>query len=138
MSLKTVTVLLSTYNGEKFLEEQLQSLIQQKNVEVRILVRDDGSTDGTVSILDRWKNDRLLNWYTGDNVGAGKSFVDLLFKVPQSDYYAFCDQDDVWLPNKLELSLLKMEQCESIHLDKPIIIHTDMWVVNKDLELISD
>ena len=138
MSLKTVTVLLSTYNGEKFLEEQLQSLIQQKNVEVRILVRDDGSTDGTVSILDRWKNDRLLNWYTGDNVGAGKSFVDLLFKVPQSDYYAFCDQDDVWLPNKLELSLLKMEQCESIHLDKPIIIHTDMWGVNKDLELISD
>lgn len=138
MSLKTVTVLLSTYNGEKFLEEQLQSLIQQKNVEVRILVRDDGSTDGTVSILDRWKNDRLLDWYTGDNVGAGKSFVDLLFKVPQSDYYAFCDQDDVWLPNKLELSLLKMEQCESTHLDKPIIIHTDMWVVNKDLELISD
>lgn len=138
MKLKTVTVLLSTYNGEKFLEEQLQSLIQQKNVKVRILVRDDGSTDETISILERWKNEKLLDWYTGDNIGAGKSFIDLLFKVPQSDYYAFCDQDDVWLPDKLELSLLKMAQCESAHIDKPVIIHTDMKVVNKDLEVISD
>ena len=57
-----VCILLSTYNGEKYLEEQLTSLINQEGVDIQILVRDDGSTDKTLHILNKWKKDGLIEW----------------------------------------------------------------------------
>ena len=140
-----ITVLMAAWQGKKYLEQQLDSILAQ-TVPVRIWVSDDGSDDGTRELLEQY-----CEWYpkqvflhsrenSGENGAAGNFFwlLSLAAKEGKSDYVMLSDQDDVWLPNKLELSLLKMEQCESIHLDKPIIIHTDMWVVNKDLELISD
>lgn len=107
-----VIVLLSTYNGEKYLEEQLESLKNQKNVELKILVRDDGSIDGTIDILNKWQDQGLLTWYSGENLGFAKSFFDLLQQAPEVDYYAFCDQDDIWLPNKLYEAINALEKID--------------------------
>ena len=128
-----IHILLSTYNGEKYLEEQLESLINQKGVEFKILVRDDGSTDGTIDILNKWQNNGLLTWYSGENIGVVNSFMDLLKKAPKSDYYAFCDQDDVWLPNKLEESLERIQKFSN---EEPSLVCSDLIVVNKDLNVI--
>lgn len=107
-----VCILMSTYNGEKYLEEQLESLVRQEGVEVRILVRDDGSKDATCVILNKWQEKGLLTWYTGENKGPAQSFMDLLYNAPEADYYAFCDQDDVWLPNKLRIAIDKLTSHE--------------------------
>src|ERR1700719_2334213 len=99
----SVCVLLSTYNGEAFLEAQLESLRAQTGVEVRLHARDDGSTDGTVALLRRhagtWPS--LVGLQSAENLGPAKSFLELLRTAPDADFYAFCDQDDVWLPGKL-------------------------------------
>lgn len=105
-----VCVLLSAYNGEQFIEEQLRSLLQQEQVEVQILVRDDGSTDRTPEILDRWQREEPLRWYGGENLGWAMSFMHLVCHAPEADYYAFCDHDDIWLPAKLCEAVKKMEE----------------------------
>lgn len=96
-----ITVLMSTYNGEKYLREQIDSILSQNNVNVNILVRDDGSSDSTRNILDEYEGKNQLHWYTGDNLKPANSFMNLIYNAPDSDYYAFSDQDDYWLPNKL-------------------------------------
>ena len=95
--MKKVTILLSSYNGETYLDEQLESIEAQKDVQTRILVRDDGSTDHTCDILDQWQQKTNLKWYCGENIGPARSFMDLLRQAGDSYYYAFSDQDDYWL-----------------------------------------
>lgn len=107
--MKSVCVLLSTYNGAQYLEEQLNSLINQRGVCLEILVRDDGSTDRTCEILDKWQNQGYLKWYKGKNKGFAMSFMDLVENADSYDYYAFCDQDDIWLPDKLHIAIEKLE-----------------------------
>jgi len=100
----SVAVLLSTYNGAAYLPEQLDSLAAQQGVTVRLHVRDDGSSDSTLEVLRgyarHWPS--LANIRSGPNLGAAGSFLELLRTAPDdADFYAFCDQDDVWLPRKL-------------------------------------
>lgn len=135
--MEKIVILLSTYNGEKYLEPQLQSLVGQQGVDAEILVRDDGSTDRTTEILDEWQTRGLLKWYNNTNVGPGKSFMHLLETADNGAYYAFCDQDDVWLPDKLSLTLCKMKEIEKEYAGKPVIIHTDMNVVDENLNTIN-
>lgn len=113
--MKRVIILLSSYNGEAFIEEQLQSLTAQTGVTTSIIVRDDGSTDGTRDILDRWQESGTLTWYGGDNIGWADSFMHLLVHAPEADYYAFCDQDDIWMPDKLKVAVEHLER----HPDTP-------------------
>lgn len=108
-----VTVLMSAYNGEKYIREQLDSLLAQTGVEVEIVVRDDGSTDSTSSILSSYQSHGNLSFYSGQNKGWAMSFMDLLANAPEADFYAFCDHDDIWMPNKLSEAiecLLKLPQ----------------------------
>ena len=77
--MKNVLVMLSTYNGEKYLREQIESVLKQENVKISILVRDDGSTDNTCNILEEYQKKGLLRWYTGKNLKPAKSFIDLIF-----------------------------------------------------------
>ena len=107
--MKKTTILLSTYNGEKFLREQIDSILSQKGCELQILVRDDGSIDSTTDILDEYQNKGLLKWYRGENLKPARSFMELLKNSPESDYYAFSDQDDYWLDNKIETAVNKIE-----------------------------
>ena len=136
--MEKVTVLLSTYNGERYLAEQLESVVAQEGVEVELLVRDDGSRDSTTAILDEWQSKKLLTWYKSGNLGPGKSFMHLLQTTSAGGYYAFCDQDDVWLPEKLRLTMDKMREVEQANPGKPVIVHTDMYVVDEKLNVVHD
>lgn len=102
---KQVTVLMSTYNGEKYLRQQVDSILNQTGVQVRLLVRDDGSTDQTLAILQEYQDKGLLRYYQGANLKTARSFIQLVHDSPASDYYAFSDQDDVWLKDKLNRAL---------------------------------
>lgn len=102
--LPNVAVLLSTYNGAAYLQAQIESLRAQEGVFVRLHARDDGSTDDTCATLRRYSEiwPELADTPSGPDLGAAASFLHLLRAAPDdADYYAFCDQDDVWLPNKL-------------------------------------
>lgn len=97
-----VVVLLSTYNGELYIEEQIESILNQKDCAVTLVVRDDMSTDKTCDILENYSRQGKLQWYRdGENLGAAKSFMNLLIHAPEADYYSFADQDDVWNCDKL-------------------------------------
>lgn len=100
--MKEVQVLLSSYNGEKFIKEQIDSILAQKDVAVKLLVRDDGSVDGTVKILKQYEeaHDNIRVLY-GENKGVIESFFALIEEAGEAEYTAFADQDDVWLPGKL-------------------------------------
>lgn len=124
--MKQVVVLMSTYNGDKYLEEQINSLINQEQVDIRILVRDDGSTDDTHKILEKYHNKGVLDWYAGKNIGWRKSFMELLYHAPIADYYAFCDQDDIWLPNKLHSAINAIES-ENLP-NTPILYGSNLFI----------
>lgn len=111
--MEKVLVLMSTYNGEKYLREQLDSIINQRNVEIEILVRDDGSTDSTINILKEYEKKYNLRWFKGKNLKPAKSFMELLNKADTADYYAFCDQDDYWLEDKLINAVEKLQEKET-------------------------
>lgn len=108
-NVKSVLVMLSTYNGERFLKKQLDSVIAQKDVFVYLLIRDDGSTDKTIQILDEYKTlyPQIMTIYKGKNIGCAQSFRYLMeqantFTIFVPDFYAFCDQDDIWCNDKLK------------------------------------
>ena len=105
--MQKVTVLLSTYNGEKFISEQLESLLAQHGIDVRILIRDDGSTDSTLDIIESYRaaHPDLIQIKSGLHKGFSGSFYSLVCESGDSDYYAFCDQDDVWLPDRLKTAV---------------------------------
>lgn len=117
--MKRVLVLLSTYNGEKYLSEQLDSIITQESVDLTVLVRDDGSTDNTPQILDNYQNkfpDKIIVEFSS-NIGCTASFLSLMKlaarKYRDYDYYAFADQDDVWLPDKLKAAAMSLDSIEN-------------------------
>ncbi len=131
----SVTVVIATYNGEKYLREQLDSLLEQIGVAVTILVRDDGSKDGTINILKEYQDKGLLTWYTGSHLNVQKSYLDLLKNAPVSDYYAFCDQDDVWDKNKLLVAVTELDELPQ---DKPSIYYCGQRLVDENQKLISN
>lgn len=96
----SVAVLMSTYNGQRFLKEQIDSVLAQQNVYLTLFIRDDGSTDNTLQIIKLYGE--RITALCGKNIGVGNSFMSILKSAGQKfDYYAFCDQDDIWLPDKL-------------------------------------
>ena len=93
---KKVNVLLSAYNGEKYIREQIESILEQSYKNIEIYVRDDGSKDGTLTILKEYEERGLIHLEAGKNVGFVKSFEWLIANGGEADYYAFSDQDDFW------------------------------------------
>lgn len=119
MSLPKVSILLSTYNGEKYITEQLDSLAAQTYPNIHIFIRDDASKDNTVQLVNDYIKQHpelSINWLSGTpdyNLGYQKSFWSLLQNCPPSDYYSFCDQDDIWFPNKIELGVQALGRFDS-------------------------
>ncbi|ATC61459.1 glycosyltransferase family 2 protein [Lactococcus raffinolactis] len=130
-----VNIVLSTYNGARFLAEQLGSIQKQTFTDWQLLIRDDGSTDITPQIIAEFvKADpriHFINEHDRQNFGVIKNFFTLV-KYEKSDYYFFSDQDDVWLPDKMATML-----DEVIHHDKsqPLMIYMDLSVVDQDLNV---
>lgn len=123
--MEKVDILLATYNGEMYLKEQLDSILNQTYSDFRLLISDDMSTDGTCKILEEYakKDKRIALFHQKENLGVASNFEFLLGKV-ESEYYAFSDQDDIWNSNKLEKSLAKLKE------DNADIVFSDLEVVD--------
>src|SRR5262245_27039344 len=124
----TIDILLATYNGATYLEEQLASIEAQTHPNWRLISRDDRSADGTPDILARFQNlhpDNVTILRDDDgNLGLVQNFSRLM-ETSTSPYAAFCDQDDVWMPEKLSLCLERMRDLEAKHgPDKPLLVFT--------------
>ena len=139
---KTIDILLATYNGETFLEEQIDSLLAQSHHGWRLLVRDDGSSDGTREILENYRSRHpdliIIIPSDGQNLGVCGNFSHLLEQT-DAPYVMFCDQDDVWHHDKIETTLTKMRELERQHGESaPLLIHTDLMVVDAQLTVIGE
>lgn len=160
-----IAILLATYNGAKYIREQLDSLFQQSCGDFHLYIRDDGSKDDTQKIVEEYRqkfSDRITVLEDSQkHKGAAKSFMTLLQEV-DSDYYMFCDQDDIWQPNKVELTLARMKEIEgtaqnaagTAHVNEtagkaagtagnavgtaPVLVATDLKVVDEQLFPIKD
>ena len=128
-----IAVLMSTYNGEVYIEQQIESILtQQCDAQITLLVRDDGSSDSTLDILRRYSDAGKLQWYTGENLRSAKSFLDLVKNCPPHDYYAFCDQDDIWYPDKLDAAIRLLNG-----LDGPAMTYANARLVDSKLNPIG-
>lgn len=127
---------MSTYNGEKFIGQQLDSLLQQDYPNIDILVRDDGSKDSTVAILDEYgKQHQNIKVLKEQNKGVIASFFDLLRQASDTaEYFAFCDQDDFWKPTKISRAVELMEQ-ENTQI--PLMYFSRLDIVDENLQLLK-
>ena len=134
MSNENVAILMSTYNGEKYLEEQVKSIISQDYTDWHLYIRDDGSTDNTVSLIKKITRDNekitFLNENKPKNLGVTGSFMDLLANT-KAQYYMFSDQDDYWMEDKISATLKKMQASEIG--DMHICVHSNLTVVDTNL-----
>lgn len=126
-----VDILLATYNGEKYLSQQLDSILSQTYTNFRIIISDDMSTDSTRKILEEYvqKDKRIVVHMQKKNLGVVSNFEFLLGKV-ESKYYMFCDQDDIWNEDKIEKTLKKLKETNAD------LVFTDLEVVDDELNTI--
>ena len=134
-----ITILLSTYNGAKYLKNQIDSLMSQSYDDFRIIARDDGSSDESYAILKSYDKIEIVD--SRQNLGAKGNFAELLeyaVKHTDAEFFMFCDQDDIWEPEKVEKSLQKMQELEKFYPDTPLLVHTDLHVVDENLHLLDN
>lgn len=129
--IKKVNVLISTYNGEKYIEQQIESIKQQSYKNIEIYVRDDGSKDRTIEILEHYDKKNEIKLLIGKNVGYGRSFLELLKIAEEGDYWAFCDQDDLWLPDKVKWAVEWLEQQDP---ELPLLFNNAYECVSENLK----
>lgn len=138
----TIDILLATYNGEKYLKEQLESIENQTYDNWHLIVRDDGSKDSTLKILKEFENkypSKVTIINDGISSGSAKNNFFKLMNYSENEYIACCDQDDVWLENKLEIMYKELKKLENENSrDIPLLVHCDLFVVDKDMNIISN
>ncbi|KRK86089.1 glycosyl transferase family 2 [Levilactobacillus koreensis JCM 16448] len=133
---KDVAILMSTFNGAAYISQQIASIRAQSYGDWTLYIRDDGSTDATVSIIQKLMAvDRRLVLCAEPNpvnLGPARSFMSLLAKV-EADYYLFADQDDFWLPDKIEKTLSVMQR---LNQHDPNLVHTNLALTDQDLNVL--
>jgi glycosyltransferase involved in cell wall biosynthesis len=144
-----IAVLMPTYNGAAFLPEQIESLLAQTYTDLIIVTRDDGSSDDSVAIVARYAASFPSRFHIiesdGRNLGASGSFAFLLAHALReqaqlgmhSAYLMLCDQDDVWHVDKVQRSIEAMLQLEQAHPDTPVLVHSDLAVVDEHRQQIA-
>ncbi|TKJ83446.1 glycosyltransferase family 2 protein [Paenibacillus sp. CFBP13512] len=131
----TMQILLSTYNGGLYIIEQIESILNQK-IDINILIRDDGSKDNTISILEDYveRYPEKIKVIYGKNVGVIASFWQLMKAAdPQVNYFCFCDQDDVWMPDKANRALEQLKMIENTNESIPAMIFTATQLTDSEL-----
>ncbi|MCC8102657.1 MAG: glycosyltransferase [Clostridiales bacterium] len=135
--MKKVCVLISTYNGEKYIEEQLESINRNcsENVFIQVYIRDDGSTDKTVELVTKMSSTTEIDIKicSEENIGVQKSYLKLLKNAPEADFYFLCDQDDMWCDNKVNEFLKISSSCL-----KPELILSGFYLTDKDLNITKE
>lgn len=134
-----IAVLLAVYNSGKYVRELIDSLLVQTESHFTIYVHDDGSTEANVNILKKCiaENPQRIKWLEYPSVGGAKNnFLSMLDRV-EADYFMFCDQDDIWMPKKVEFSLSQMRNMEKVSSD-PCLVFSDLKVVDQNLKVIDE
>ena len=133
--MKKINVLLASYNGEKFIREQIESILAQKTegFELKLFVRDDGSTDSTLDILHEYENDGKLKLFTGENKGFAKNFLTLLALCDEADYYSFSDHDDIWEEDKVLRAFNMLESQSEEDKKSPLLYFSNYEFYNDDM-----
>lgn len=134
--MEKVQILMSTYNGASYLKTQLDSILNQTYTNVSVLVRDDGSTDGTCAILKAYAGEYPnISFYQGENIGVIQSFLELLRRSDDDVmYYGFADQDDEWMPEKIERAVGKLQARGG---DRPLLYCSDTYLADSELAVIG-
>lgn len=136
-----VVILLATYNGEKYVSEMIESIIKQTHKNWKLYLSDDSSTDNTVALLKYYAErepERVFFYSSGRKFGNAQShFMHLLDHFSNERYIMFCDQDDYWHTQKIEMTLNKIKEIEEEG-RVPALVHTDLRVVDKNLNRIDD
>ena len=137
--MERIAILLATYNGGDRIHVLLDSILNQSYKNFTLYIHDDGSTDITLSVINSYQKGYpqiILLEDPFNHRGAKQSFIWMLSHVT-ADYYMFCDQDDLWLPNKINQSIHFIYNIEKENPDKPICIHTDLAVADANYNVIS-
>lgn len=140
MNVPTIAILMATYNGERYVSQQLDSILGQTSGQWHLYLHDDGSTDATPDILQQYagkyqQQTTLLNY--PPQGGAYANFMSMLERV-DAPYYMFSDQDDVWHADKTERSFSAMQQAEQKGERRPVVVHTDLRVVDEDGQTLAN
>ena len=131
-----VAVIMSTYNGQEFLEQQIDSILAQEGVDVELFIRDDGSSDQTPSILsDYAARCPQVHAVLEENIGFRQSFIRELGRHPGFDLYAFSDQDDLWKPDKLARGCQAVS--ELAYAGRPVLYHSNLQIADRDLNVLG-
>ncbi|MDD6194992.1 MAG: glycosyltransferase family 2 protein [Lachnospiraceae bacterium] len=136
--MKQVAILLATYNGKKYLGKMLASLESQTYQQFVCYIHDDGSTDGTMDVMEEWISEHGGKYRILEGPAQGSPQANFLWMLSQAeaDYYMFADQDDVWLPEKIEKTVDKFSEIEA-GVEGPICVFSDMYVVDEGLQIMS-
>ncbi|MBQ7215861.1 MAG: glycosyltransferase [Synergistaceae bacterium] len=127
-----VAVIMSSYNGEKYLAEQLDSILAQEGVRTEIFIRDDGSSDRTLDILSEYAAEHTnIHVHSGENIKCGPSFIQELKAAEGFRYYAFSDQDDYWLKDKLSSAVSAIDQAGSKNI--PVLYYSNLVITDEKL-----
>jgi len=135
-----VTILLATYNAQRFIEEQLNSILDQSFSDWNLIIYDDGSNDETLSIINTYVNrypDKIKLIGNNNRYGSALGSFSFLLTVSNSQYTMFCDQDDIWQVDKIEKTLKKMKELEGKFGNVSLLVHSDLEVVDVDLQTID-
>jgi len=132
-----ISILMGTYNGQEYIAEQVRSVLDQSHQDFVLHINDDASTDNTFDIAQQFGlefPERISVTQNPSNSGCAKyNFIDMMIRI-KDDYVMLCDQDDVWLPDKIDLTLKVMQKMESKYgSNTPILVHSDLRVVSEDL-----
>ena len=136
-----ISILLASCNGDKYIREQIDSLLKQSVQDFKLFINDDKSTDDTFSIISEYAGSYPDKVFIAQNAvnsgGAKNNFIKMMISH-KDDYVMLCDQDDIWKPNKIEKSLAKIKEMEAQYGEsKPLLVHTDLTLVDEKLEIIA-
>lgn len=137
-----ITILMATYNGEKYIEEQLDSILCQSYCDYKLVVHDDGSNDKTVEIVKKYISlypDKINLVEDGIKTGGPRNNFFHLMRLVDSPYIMFCDQDDIWLKDKIKNAINACMKMESkVGENIPVLIFSDLIVTDEKLNVISN
>ena len=126
---RTACILMSTYNGEKYIDEQIKSIVEQEDINVHLIVRDDGSSDRTVDIIKTYMNQGVdIELVQGKNIGPAESFLELIYRGEEYQYYALADQDDIWHTAKICSAVKQLMKFEN----QPTLYYSAVTLVDSD------
>lgn len=138
-NLPSLSIAMATYNGEKFLEQQIDSILEQSYQDFELIICDDMSTDNTLNIIDTYINKypNIKLYKNTHRLGLVKNFEKVI-NLCKGKYIALSDQDDIWKKNKLEILMNKMRQTEQAETSAPIMVHSDLKMINEENKTIEN